>query len=104
MSVRTQRRTRPTETLAHMLVSALSQVVQTCIDPPRIDCAEGYYKQLRADVMPWTCTVASAAGSFTVGSWDTVTECVRQGIEIHDRRGERHRYADFEVSAKEQRP
>lgn len=96
------KRDRPTVRLAHKLVEALSPIFETTIDPPRIDVATGYYRQKRADVMPWTASVSVEGIPISIGSWDTVTDCLRRGFTVEDCRGQGFRsYANFEIHANE---
>jgi hypothetical protein len=64
----------------------------------RLHSARGYWRtDSHADVMRWEGQGETILGlPVTFGSWNTMTACVRQGIELDKERG-----AYFEVSAKE---
>ena len=59
--------------------------------------AQGFYRTRFADVMSWTGNVEIDGGPLVVdvGSWDTMTECLR-GCTVQDCRGQTTAYADFE--------
>ena len=47
----------------------------------RIYPAQGYYRQIRADCMPWHGSFVSGNVRRPLDSWDTVTNCLK-GFEI----------------------
>lgn len=93
----------PTERLAKKLVLALRPLVGegAAIGEPKIICVTGFYKQKRADVMPWTGTVLIDGIQRSIGSWDTVTACVRNGFRVIPATVHATAYADFEIHATE---
>jgi hypothetical protein len=51
--------------------------------------------------MRWTGSFMLGNLELSLGCWDTITKCIKDGIVIDDMRGARKRYAQFEVNAKE---
>lgn len=64
--------------------------------------ARGYYRHRQADVMAWTGYVyADGRAVYDIGSWDTVTRCLR-GFTVRDCRsgeGAIGKTVEFEVDA-----
>lgn len=69
-----------------MIVAALrKEGVEAAVNPDRLDPARGYWRtDPRADVMRWEGDIrVKVNGSWVtlaVGSWDTMTDCVRNGL------------------------
>lgn len=64
--------------------------------------AVGYWRQTKADVMQFTGAIHIGTGQrmFSVGCWESVTDCLKFGYEILDERGEWRAEADFIINAK----
>ena len=62
----------------------------------------GFWRQTKADVMQFTGAVHLGTGQlmFGIGCWESITDCLRFGFEIHDERGEFRADASFVISAK----
>jgi hypothetical protein len=90
-----------------MLMDALPPLVGQPIREPSIYPARGYWTHKHQDVMAWQGHVDVPVDmhrfSYSLGSWDTMTACVRRGFEVQDCRGDDRRYVDFEIHAKEKR-
>lgn len=85
------------------LVAMLSKELGVDVQPEDIAPVTGYWRSnLQADCMRWEGSVPTAeAGKRSIGSWDTMTDCVRYGFTISkDHRD--HPEAYFLVSAKSQ--
>jgi hypothetical protein len=65
----------PTEKLIFLIESRGYEVVIICP-------AKGYWTHLQADCMRWTGYAKKDKAMFTLGGWDTITDCVAQGIEM----------------------
>ncbi len=96
-------RSRPTK--QHRLEERLSGALRSILDTPEqvtirvvLFGAKGFYRTRHADVQAWTghISVGLFDSRYDIGSWDTMTECLR-GFEILDRRNDARAYADFEV-------
>lgn len=90
---------RPTPTQRMM---ALAEKM-TGADPgsASVHPARGWYTTRYADCMGFTGFVEIDGLIRTIGSWDTLTRCLRNGCVLHDNRGKYRPYADFEFEAKD---
>jgi hypothetical protein len=98
----------PTEKLAGMIVNALLDLLPqgTQVEQPSMQVAQGYWRHVQQDVMPWQAGVnvrfpdSHRVTHYTVGSWDTVTACARRGFELADERSSRTKEVDFAAHAR----
>ena len=63
--------------------------------------ARGWYRTRYADCMGFTGDVIVDGVRRYIGSWDTLTRCLRNGCVVHDYRGDTRAYATFAFEAKD---
>lgn len=85
------------------LAKLLTEVIGSPIDPEDLDAAQGYYRQQRSGQAAWSGIIVVDGIKRTICSWDSMTECVRNGFTVQDSRGESGRFADYEIHAKDRR-
>lgn len=64
--------------------------------------ARGYWRQAKADVMSVTGDFKHNGLTYTLGCWESMTDCLRFGFDLEDCRGQAN-YADFMFGANERR-
>lgn len=65
--------------------------------------ARGYWTHDHQDVMAWTGYVQNNGHTFSLGSWNNMSDCLKHGFDIEDLRGEGYRAeANFVVYAKKE--
>jgi hypothetical protein len=62
----------------------------------------GYWRQIKADVQQFTGRVQVGSNvnhTYDIGSWESMTDCLRFGFKFHDCRKHHRPYAKFEIEA-----
>lgn len=101
----------PTDRLIVLLQEKLRELLPpgTQIEEPIIDPARGHWTHRQQDVMAWQGSVAvrlpgtRRTQTLQLGSWDTLTFCVRRGFVLVDQRSEALHEVHFEAYAKPRR-
>ena len=64
--------------------------------------ALGYWRQTRADVMQFTGAIHVGTGQrmFSLGCWESMTDCLKFGYEVSDERGKWRAEEGFIITAK----
>lgn len=69
------------------------------IEPEDLWIQEGAYRNSNWDLARWGCDVRFSGKYFKVYSWDTMTECVKKGIEVMPPSGSKDHF-EREISSK----
>lgn len=90
--------------MAKRISERLAELLNDALKPDRpISASElwtqkGDYRKVTWDLARWGTTVRVNGADRSVCSWDTMTECVRQGISITTKGEAREKaYADYEI-------
>ena len=86
--------------LADMLTEALKPfgVLDQPVHPQDFILARGHWTHKHQDVMRWHLQINLGGYASSAGSWETMTECVRNGFDIE--KDDASNYADFMVNAR----
>lgn len=107
-SMRKDTETRMAQALAPRLSTLLGTAIQW--SDIKLYPARGYWTQKRADVQAFTGSFKFGNINYSLGCWESMTECLRKGFEVADSRSGMLRggkysrataYAHFEIWAKE---
>lgn len=89
-----------TERMRRLLWDAMIDLTQQPVSEPQLYPARGYWTHIKQDVMAWQGNAHVDNILYSIGSWDSMTQCLRRGFEISDLRGHRNREVEFEIMAK----
>ena len=71
--------------------------VSVSVDESDLHPARGYWTHKHQDVMAWQGYVLVDGRRYSVGSWSSITECLRKRFTVVDQRGQERIETDFEV-------
>lgn len=92
---------RMQQALAPLLAQALGGVVHW--DEINLYPARGFWRQTKQDVQQFTGGYRHEGVLWSIGSWESMTDCLRYGFDFYDERGNDRADAHFVVSARGRR-
>jgi hypothetical protein len=95
--------TDTTQRMIEALTKRLEIMFEVPITEMKLYPARGYWRQTKADVQQFTGSVLVNGFFRSIGCWESMSDCLRYGFEVHNMKGEFRADADIVCEAKGRR-